>query len=84
MLAVRLWLSDQLCLAPLDGRDSFFDACKKRQVEVRRELDEYIIESLGSLHITDDNWLAMTLLRASENTTVITTNYDNLAERILS
>jgi len=75
---------DQLCASPLVGVDSFFDQCRKRHAEVRKELDLYILERLNNLKIHDGNWAASLLFGASDRTTVITTNYDNLAEAILS
>lgn len=75
---------DQLAISPLEGVEPFFDEVRARHQRVRRELDSYILERLGKLKIPEDNWAAQVLHRASATTTVITTNYDNLAERILS
>jgi hypothetical protein len=79
-----LFALDQLTTSPLEGVEPFFDEVRSRNQRVRRELDSYILERLGHLKIHEDNWAAQVLHRASEATTVITTNYDNLAERILS
>lgn len=75
---------DQLAISPLEGVEPFFDEVRVRHQRVRRELDSYMIERLGKLKIPEDNWAAQVLHGASATTTVITTNYDNLAERILS
>jgi NAD-dependent SIR2 family protein deacetylase len=75
---------DQLAISPLDGVEPFFDEVRKRHQRVRSELDSYMLEILGKMEIPDDNWPADLLFRAASTTTVITTNYDNLAERILS
>lgn len=75
---------DQLSASPLEGVDPFFDQCRARYRELRRELDEYIIERLAHLKPRKPNWAAAVLARASETTTVITTNYDTIADRILS
>jgi hypothetical protein len=75
---------DQLAISPLTGVEPFFDEVRARHHRVRKELDAYMLERLGSLRVAEDNWAAQVLHGASENTTVITTNYDNLAEKILS
>lgn len=75
---------DQLSASPLHGVDPFFDQCRVRHREVRKELDEYIIERLAHLKIGPTNWAAHVLACATEKTTVITTNYDTTADRILS
>jgi hypothetical protein len=75
---------DQLSASPLEDVDPFFDQCRARHEDVRRELDIYIIERLGSLKLSAGGWAPQVLARASERTTVITTNYDTVADRILS
>lgn len=74
---------DQLSAAPLDGVDPFFDECRQRHGEVRRELDRYILELLNDPPIYE-NWATHLLDGTGPTTTVITTNYDNVAEIILS
>lgn len=75
---------DQLAISPLEGVEPFFDEVRARHQRVRKELDSYILERLGTIKFPPDNWAAQVLHGASSTTTVVTTNYDNLAERILS
>jgi hypothetical protein len=75
---------DQLCIGPLQGKDAFIDQCRARQTELKRELDSYILERLGKVTFSEAPWAAELLLRVSDTSTVITTNYDNLAESTLS
>jgi NAD-dependent SIR2 family protein deacetylase len=74
---------DQLAMAPLDGVDRFFDECRRRCSEIHHELDAYVVERLAHLEIKP-NYASNLLFQAGKHTTVITTNYDNVAERILS
>lgn len=61
--------------------------CRKwtdRMPEVRTQLGTYAIKRLSSASYSTCHWAARLLRTANSTTTVITTNYDNLAERILS
>lgn len=56
----------------------------KHRPAVRAELGSYAPQRLAFAEILKDNWAANVLAQVTDATTVITTNYDNLAERILS
>ena len=58
---------------------------KQQYSEINQQLTHYILERLQTgCHVTPDNWAVQILAGASEKTTVISMNYDNIAERILS
>lgn len=75
---------DQLSDSPLHGKSAMCRRWTKHGPAVRAELGSYAIERLAFSEIREDNWAANALAEASDKTTVLTTNYDNLAERILS
>lgn len=75
---------DQLSDSPLHGKSTMCRRWSKHGPAVRAELGSYALERLAFADIREDNWAANVLAQASDKTTVITTNYDNLAERILS
>lgn len=75
---------DQLSDSPLQGRSTMCRRWSKHGPAVRAELGAYALERLAFADIHDDNWAANVLAQAGDETTVLTTNYDNLAERILS
>lgn len=75
---------EQLAVAPFTASiDAFIGQCRKRYTEVCRELNDYTLIRLSALECTE-RWVDCILSYCSQSTTVITTNYDNLAERILS
>ncbi len=76
------WL-DQLSEAPLtDAGDA--DKWRRDEPEIRLQLGHYTLKRLYPANFQPDHWGVCVLASADEQTTVITTNYDNLAERILS
>jgi hypothetical protein len=62
------------CISP-----SFHD-----ETTIRRELMRYCLRRLCGLKWRPENWAAGFLAGVGDSTTVITVNYDNIAERILS
>jgi hypothetical protein len=52
---------------------------------IESELIDYSLERLkGSLEVDDTNWAAKLLAESGTDTTVVSMNYDNIAERVLS
>jgi NAD-dependent SIR2 family protein deacetylase len=79
------------CIALLDQLDdcpltdlSGLSRTRESADEVRRELGEYCLHRLCCAKWDASHWATCVLAMADSNTTVITTNYDNLAESILS
>ena len=65
--------------------DGWADKWKANSDLLRRELMRYILQRLKhSADISEGNWAANVLAGCGRTTTVISLNYDNIAERILS
>ncbi len=75
---------EQCATTPLGGVDPFFRLCKANCPDIKADLNAYILEKLGSLRYGTRNWASNLLHDASQHTTIITTNYDNIAEKIIS
>lgn len=75
---------DQLAHSPLGRIDTFMDECGSRNAEVRREFNRYCIDRLKKLGPDYSAFMPYVLAASGEHTTVITTNYDNVAEQVLS
>lgn len=75
---------DGLRDSPLSGKSATIRKWSRHATAVRRELGAYALDRLSSADVEHDNWATQVLAQAGDETTVITTNYDNLAERILS
>lgn len=73
---------DQMQDSPI--HDEFHDAVRSHDPAIRKELGRYCIDRLGDFSWKPDNWILSNLASVGPTTTVITTNYDNIAERILS
>lgn len=74
---------DQLEDVPLTDLGSMARWARSAE-QVRRELGDYCIQRLCCARWRADHWATCVLASADSNTTVITTNYDNIAESILS
>lgn len=74
---------DQILDCPLrpDQRNSILDGLDPSMI--RQELERYCIQRLDFRCFDVNNWAVQFLAHANHRTTVITTNYDVLAERIL-
>ena len=58
---------------------------RKSCVAIRKQLIDYVLDRLRPcVDISESNWAANVLADVSASTTVISLNYDNIAERILS
>ncbi len=76
---------DQMRTSPPSVLDGWADEWREKYLDVRDELTLYSLERLKACQdIPEDNWAANILASCGRNTTVISMNYDNLAERILS
>ena len=51
---------------------------------IRTQLRRYCIDRFCGLNVQNDHWAVQLLASAADHATVLTTNYDNIAERILS
>jgi hypothetical protein len=53
--------------------------------QLRQELEQYVLDRIkAGLELEDDNWALNLLAGCGVNTSVISMNYDNIAERVLS
>jgi hypothetical protein len=76
---------DQIRTSPKAVLAAWADRWSESVPEIHSQLAMYTLGRLKSgLEIADDNWAAKVLHNVSSATTVISMNYDNLAERILS
>jgi len=76
---------EQMKTAP----EAMFSGSMKRHFTnsgvIEQELIDYSLERLkGSLEVDDSNWAAQLLAECGADTTVVSMNYDNIAERVLS
>ena len=76
---------EQICTSPDDMLKGWGDIIKANLPLLRRELSLYMLRRLKQgLDIPHNNWAATWLANFGPKTTVISMNYDNIAERILS
>ena len=76
---------DQIRTSPKSVLSGWAEEWHSRQAELNLQLTQYTLARLSvSLTYEADNWAANVLAQCGPNTTVISMNYDNLAERILS
>lgn len=76
---------DQIRTSPDAVLDGWASKWKQDYDAIQRELVSYTLARLkGSLDIPQENWAANLLATCGPATTVISMNYDNIAERILS
>jgi NAD-dependent SIR2 family protein deacetylase len=75
---------DQLQDAPLSDLGGKIKKWQPQVHELRRHLARYCLDRLGHGKWSADHWSSCVLATADSATTVITTNYDNVAESILS
>jgi hypothetical protein len=76
---------EQICTSPDELLKGWGDKWKAKLPILRRELSLYMLRRLKQgLDVPDDNWAANVLAGVGPATTVISMNYDNIAERILS
>ena len=82
----RVLLSlDQIRTSPDGVLDGWANQWKVQISELQRQLADYTLERLGdSPQIAGDNWAAQLVADCGPRTTVISMNYDNIAEMILS
>ena len=82
----RVLLSlDQIRTSPDGVLQGWADQWKVQISELHRQLADYTLERMrDSLQISGDNWAAQLLADCGPRTTVISMNYDNIAEKILS
>ena len=75
---------DAICETPLPAlRHRVFDSDDQPRV-ITSELLSYCVSRLSRVNVHFDHWSAQLLANNSKHATVITTNYDNIAERVLS
>jgi len=77
-------LLDQLEDSPLSDLDGKIGKWQPQVHPLRRQLGEYCLQRLCGVGWSAEHWATCVLASADSNTTIITTNYDNLAESILS
>ena len=76
---------DQIRTSPVAALNGWAEHWKPEYQTIKRQLSEYTLKRLGDCHILrNDNWAGQVLSRCGFETTVISMNYDNIAERILS
>jgi hypothetical protein len=76
---------DQIRTAPESALGDWAGRWKVEASAIERQLAEYSLARLRPcLEIPDDSWPAYLLAETSPRTTVVSMNYDNVAERILS
>ena len=76
---------DQIRTSPMAVLTGWADRWKDNAAEINRQLAEYTLSRLKPcLNIAEDNWAANFLADCGPNTTVVSMNYDNIAERIMS
>jgi hypothetical protein len=76
---------DQIRTSPKGVLAGWADHWKDNALEVNRQLALYTLGRLKPcLEIPDDNWAADLLAESGPETTVISMNYDNIGEQILS
>lgn len=82
----RVLLSlDQIRTSPDGVLHGWADQWKVQVSELQRQLADYTLERMrDSLQISGDNWAARLVADCGPQTTVISMNYDNVAEMILS
>lgn len=77
-------LLDQLEDSPLSDLDGKIAKWQPQVLPLRRQLGDYCLQRLCGVGWSAEHWATCVLASADSNTTIITTNYDNLAESILS
>jgi len=76
---------DQIRTSPMGVLAGWADRWKDNALDVNRQLALYTLNRLKPcLRIPDDNWAADLLAESGPETTVISMNYDNIGEQILS
>lgn len=77
---------DQIKTAPEVALEGWAENWKAEVPKLRRELSEYTISRLSKALelVDDDNWAINLLADAGPKTTVISMNYDNIADAVLS
>lgn len=76
---------DQMRTSPRSALFGWADGWKDQADAIRQDLANYTLNRLKTCQeIPDDMWAAELLYRCSPDTTVISMNYDNIAESILS
>ncbi len=76
---------DQIRTSPQGVLAGWADCWQEKAPEINRQLALYTLGRLKPcLTISDDNWAAAVLASSGPETTVISMNYDNIGERILS
>jgi NAD-dependent SIR2 family protein deacetylase len=80
-----LLVLDQINSSPKSVLEGWAEEWSDNQCELRKQMTEYCcMRFKAGFDIPIYNWAASILASCGPNTTVITMNYDNLAERILS
>lgn len=76
---------EQISTCPPKLKPTLFPFCRDQSESIRRDLCAYCLACLSDLKFDrSGHWATHLLTDIGKSTTVITTNYDNLAERLLS
>jgi hypothetical protein len=76
---------DQIRTSPPTLLEGWLDRWKDKLQRIREELSYYTLFRLrDSLEVQHDNWAVELLAGCGLRTTVVSMNYDNIAERVLS
>jgi hypothetical protein len=76
---------DQIRTSPDSVLKGWGETWKATLPQLQRELEQYVLNRIkASLAVEPDNWATSVLASCGMNTTVISMNYDNIAERVLS
>jgi hypothetical protein len=76
---------DQIRSSPDTVLKGWGEKWKANLTQIQRELERYVLNRIKSaLTIQPDNWAIRVLAACGVTTTVISMNYDNIAERVLS
>ena len=76
---------DQIRTSPMEVLEGWADRWKTNATEINYQLATYTLNRLKPcLSIAEDNWAANLLYDYNPNSVVVSMNYDNIAEKILS
>ena len=76
---------DQVRTSPDSVLKGWGDKWKANISQLQRQLESYVLERIkAGLTIPKDNWATSLLAQCGVDTSVVSMNYDNIAERVLS
>lgn len=76
---------DQIRTSPDSVLKGWGDKWKANLPQLQRELEKYVLDRIkAGLAIAPDNWATGLLAECGPNAAVVSMNYDNIAERVLS